>query len=913
MILKKGKKEYILLLLFPLIFSTICYFTIFTGEVANYYESVDTIIQNSFPDFVIKKESDSFLYTEQFQKQTIMELFPLDEYTHIGILKTSTIVNNNKSLKLTVISAEQEIYQKYYNFTLNNGEVFLDSSLRNLIPSSNELNFSFINKSKGSVNITLSIKGYAFLNSIFPKEFLSIIDYRTYPLNNMDNKYILITDKTFDTIFRGKIENFQFTDYFLFKFSRRILYSQKVDEMLKYINSIESEIKFHFQVVGKKNDFYYTLKWKLEYNKELYLVVELLQLGLLFILASLITFLFISITSESYINKQREKYALFRLRGGKRYELFKEIILISMKNFFYTYFVVSILALSYVMIFYSSLLHYRWIFGSFALTLFGFEFCIINLQILFLIRYLKVEQNKQFIYENNNYEYFLRKLGRMISVVFKELVLPLIPTLTIGIIFYYYIFEFMFGIELYVNYWILGLFYLFFITISFFISKKRIYWIGTQTINVLNKIEGVITYSKKATRKIIVKNQKMLKLLTIFILILSSYLSIIDSYNRYQLKNKEFNDLGDLTIVYPALNNEMVQHSLKNFVSNSVEISYREATSIVKSDLGTYVRHIKIDIFAINNSKIMEFVKINKFSENYEGSKDVNKSLTEIYENTNKIIISQDIASKIEKEIGDTFAFYTYDDFTGDDWTKKEIVDVVDTIPLFSWLSFYYFQGDDSTYYPRFMLVNDKAFNQQNFFEDTVSILTLKETLDKSTVIKEIMRINQEQHLDIQILDYSTHLIPRDYSYLLTRFSQTIAYLILFSLVVLILIVSYTIEISQKQLRYFSVFFARGVSIKKGIFISLMPLLLFFYYLILIGNSLGWFFTYLFTLELQPFNYLKVNLALFPYSFVSFSLQLLIISFITCIVGLINYLKLRKSIPVINDTIGKELDLERLN
>jgi len=128
--------------------------------------------------------------------------------------------------------------------------------------------------------------------------------------------------------------------------------------------------------------------------------------------------------------------------------------------------------------------------------------------------------------------------------IIKDLLFSLIPTL-FCVLLYFFLFAMLLGNEVFVNYWILGLFYVAVLMLSFIITRNRILRVGTLIFSVFSKLYNIFSYTKEFSQKVLLKRLKMSKLLIVYIIILSLFFSMFDSFNSYETRNEVYNEIKD--------------------------------------------------------------------------------------------------------------------------------------------------------------------------------------------------------------------------------------------------------------------------------------------------------------------------------------------------------------------------------
>ena len=122
----------------------------------------------------------------------------------------------------------------------------------------------------------------------------------------------------------------------------------------------------------------------------------------------------------------------------------------------------------------------------------------------------------------------------------------------------------------------------------------------------------------------------------------------------------------------------------------------------------------------------------------------------------------------------------------------------------------------------------------------------------------------------------------------------------LFTVIIFCLIFFFYIfyfEVIKFQINNFRIFFARGLSLKKGMLNAVLPVFLFTIGYILMGFILGFSLLLIVLTTIQPEYYLKIPISIFPLSFSLFMGQIIFLSFVLLLAGLFSYRKLQQQIP----------------
>jgi len=887
-------------LIVPLILSSICFITIYSNDLTIYYGNYDEIISDSFTDYMAIKENVSYLYTEDYIDINIQAQLQLDEYSHIGFMSSTIEINHTETFPVTVIWAPEEFYNNQCNLSIEENGFLIDSSLRDKNLNISQLLFtSFQFEGSLNVNNTLLFQGFVPLSKIAQMKILEAFFYKY-----IDGNCMFINDETFDNLFGGYFSQIETQEAFIFKFKRSQIYNQPIENIITYLATEEEKIHYIFEVDAEDINnnriiIQYSLKGQLELFNSNFQEVRVFQRISLYLLISIIVILSLVFTSQGYLNSQKNRIALFKMRGGKDYQISLTFVSTEIKAIGIVFILSYIYSLIYLRITEPLFLRFGLNYAKLAGTVLAFVVLSGSFQLFLLI-----QKTRRTINEANIDSTLFRKLYN----IAKEIFILLIPV-ALATLFFISIYLLLFGNENDINYWLFGIFCAVLLIFSLLLNKHRILKIGTLVNLLFAKFYSVFKYTKNLSRKVLIKEKGIAKLLVIYVMVISLFFSVLDSFATFNIRNEAYNEIGDLTIVYPIASSNDVYNQLSDYVDSSIDFyhTYFRTEVISLTDTqGTF--SYSLDGFIINQSKIQNLFDSQQYKEEYSGEKNIEDIKQEFENKTNSVIIPKGLSELINKSTGNYFS-YTHSS-TGNLKYTKEIIDVVDIIPTFSWLSFYYFTLSPEN--PYYVLLNGNNSDVSSYESvDTLSILFLKNGTTKEQFISLINSWNSEYHYDISVIDFGhTKLVDTDYSDVFLRSEQLITIIIILSILLSYYIFEYCRQVFNEQLDGFSVFFARGISIKQGIFFALVPLLLFLYFLMVFGNLFGWIFTSILSYNFQPYDYLKIRISVFPYSLLALLLQFVYLTTITSISGFIHFRKLKKALPAIQEFDNPLFELE---
>ncbi|MHA1201611.1 MAG: hypothetical protein ACTSQ4_03720 [Candidatus Heimdallarchaeaceae archaeon] len=885
------KKTYFIYLFLPLLLTSLCFFAVYGSNLASYYENYEGIISSSFPDYAILKENSSIFLNSSYDKTVVIENISLDDYSHIGFFTCQTTLGYFNSSDFVIICAPVEYYRSYVNLSLSYNEIYLESSLRNeFFNDTNSILSTFKISESISLNRTLTINNFIQKSDFFVNDMF-FIESKIF----IESKYLFMTDITFEAIFKNHLQLIKYYEMYLFQFERQEIYSQPISKLKSYLQVKETEINNYFDYDYQGIEYFFqqrTLKEQLTYLDDNYTVLNFIQLLGLYMLIVIFTVIILSYTSETYVLNQREKIALFRIRGGKRSEIFKyfvrnEIIVILLT--FCTSYMFSLMFLVFTE---PSFLKFRENYLILGASQFVFILSAGAFQTIKVIRKL-TKKRIEIVLEKT----LLQKVKNIIKDLFY---------LSIPVIFYLILLVLLLGIfwtfemTIIENAWILISFICSLLVFYFLILKDKYLSAGLMIIKLLSKRIHIFNYTKALSQRILSKRLRISKLTIMLILILSFSFSSLDSFKFYKVKSENYNQIGDLTLIFPTSSAERVQQSLAQYVNISIEfqhIQFDKNYITQENDPST----LTIDGYIINKSKITYLFNNEKFSEAYSGQRNLEGIKNKFMTQQNTSIISEELASRLKMEINNSIIF-SLSEFENP--YRLEIIDVVSITPIFSWLS-KYFTGSRVAFSPSYILLNSDFESNISQIGDlnTISTLILSESKDIEIVKERISTLNENEHLGINILDFQQiNFADEDYLDLIIKPHFLIFIISVIGFALLFFLFDYSNYVFKKQIDGFRVFFSRGISIKTGIVLGLLPMFLFLSYISLIGNLFGWFLGFLLISILQPVAYIKFSLYVYPQSFIFLISQFIIIMLMVSIIGYTNYRKLKMNIPSVENS-----------
>lgn len=420
--------------------------------------------------------------------------------------------------------------------------------------------------------------------------------------------------------------------------------------------------------------------------------------------------------------------------------------------------------------------------------------------------------------------------------------------------------------------------------------------IGKNLISLLKSLSTISKHTLKVSKNVIRANSLIIQMLILFGFISSFFVVSIDTINHYNDINQKFNSIGEIIIYYPEENEEFVKFQLANFTEHSLEIEFVVSSMNFKIDENNTISR-GVRIFLLNNSTITQFFNQEVIKTKYSGFYEPSQLVEELNNDCNKSIVNQAYADLAAVQLGEAteLSLPIVDDsgFYPEDWYNITFLDVVEFIPLFSGIS----QEEP------FAILNKEITHNRTEVDirSVYQILWLRENSTVQILKDFIENINKELNLEIEIFEVDDKILFTD-SYWLPSVLETLI-ISLFSVIIICLIFffyGFYSDVIKYQINNFRTFFARGLSIKRGIIYSVLPVFLFTLGYILLGFVLGMSLLSIVLTTIQPEYYLKIKIAILPYSFILFVGQIAILCCVLFFAGIIAYRRLQQQIPTID-------------
>jgi len=898
-----GYNNKYLLLLIPLMLSSIILFTIYNSVYSTYYYNYKKLITDDLPDYGIYLENKTIYQDSNIGKTSFLKEYNLEKISNVGYFHAMITVNNNVSLPFTVFWASDNYFKDYTNLTIQQNEIFLDSNLKSQfhLELNSSITFQFSVGSYVNHSTDLIFNRYVSLNHLF-----DIVNYLSEDLLilNEGEFFSIITTSTFKEQFENFVSDLRLSNIVLFEYNNEILKAKNPKTIDNYLYNQQEKINNYF---GYSIDYYnYN---QVELRLRTYSLDNLLKeldetknnfSRTYIIYYYLVCFIFsvyiIKYTVSTYSLTQYSKIRFFLIRGGRRYNLILSFITNELRMILVgiiPLFSISILIFS---IFSRSLLLFRYIYFmilSFNVqSLFLFGAC----QLFFMMK--TIDNKKLFTLRTRDVKYTKKIL------IFHNLVSSLYSLIIVFIIFYFFR-TFIFSIlvshtygdsspSLFFN--VLFLYISLIITIILMLKNLSL-WVGTKILYLIKYVNKIGKYSYKSTINTIKQNSILAQLLIIFSLLLSFSLVVMDSYSNYTTQHYKLNQRGDIVVSYPLNEINFSQINLAPYCKSSIEIFHGTTLIPVQNEQNEFF-DMFLNVYLINYTKIPLIFNLDKFNKNYFGYKNSTELIEKFSTDNSSIIINKSFSEMASVKQNDYIYIPTRDEYFIEGKTiytyNATILDVSQFIPFFS----------GNSPYDSFAIASSKfeARNLTRLGVQTVfQIIWLKDDVSLDQFRSEIVKLNEEYNIEInEIKPNNLNLFNEDYFLNTPILKQLlITIIIILCLYQLLFYVSYFQNLIESQINSYGIFFSRGLSLKKGLVLAFLPVFLFSISYILLGSFIGYIISFFTIKAFQPPYYLSIKIVLWPHSLISLLIQILIISLVVLFSSLISYSRLKKMIPIV--------------
>ncbi len=886
--MKWDKVKILVLLFLPLLFSSVTTYIVYSSHFNNYHMHFHNLKMESFPDYSFLIQDELKMLDTDFDMNTFLNQYNLESATYIGRLRCNLIINSS-TYDTVLLWAPEDYYLEHSKATIIDNEILMDESfaaLENIeLNQDFFLNFSYVNN---NITVSTQVGNFIELEDVLTSRVIS-----SSWSKSEGEKYMFLLSETFENLFGSFFENL--TIYYLpmFEFSEEALNTFLPHQMEGFLVEKRIEIDAYFAYSYNSTNSYESrlrtssLEWKLSQFSDNFKEYTWSRVAVFYIIGFGFCAVVITNTSRGFFSSQKDRIEFYYLRGSKRVDFLSDFLKLESKLAFYSLLVGFSVSTLIMGIMQPRLLSSAYNHGLNVLVNCLSIICYCSLQ------YIVSTDCLSAIYRRNEKkEKFL--LNRIIFA-FKNGLQWIVLCITFAVGLCLFLFTSVQEVEQSAIFlFIYALVIL--LVLLLVISRRTIVWIGKILISLLNNLSSISKHTLKVSKKVIRVNSLIIQMLILFGFVSSFFIVSFDTINHYNDINHKFNSIGEIIIHYPEENAELVKFQLANFTEHSLEIEFVVSSMNFMIDETTSISR-GVRIFLLNNSSITQFFSQEIIKTKYSGFYESEQLIEELNNDYNKSIINQAYADLASVQLGETtkLSLPTTDDFGfyPEDWYNITLLDVVEFVPLFSGIS----QEQP------FAILNRKI--TQNRTEiDIRSIYQILWLRDNSTiqVLKNfIENINKELNLEIEIFQVDDKILFTD-EYWLPSVLETLI-ISFFSIIIMCLVFffyGFYSDVIKYQINNFRTFFARGLSIKKGIIYSVLPVFLFTLGYIFLGFVLGISLLSIVLTTIQPEYYLKIKLAILPYSFILFASQIFILCSVLFFAGIIAYKKLQQQIPTID-------------
>ncbi len=886
--MKKWRKTKILILLFlPLLFSSVTTYIVYSSHIINYHEHFNIIKDKTFPDYSILIEDELPLLEPDFDRESFLKQFKLESVVYVGRLNCELVINSS-TYDTEIFWAPEEYYLEHSKVAIYENEILMDESILNSenIEMNQELSLNF---SYNNNNLTISTQVGNFIDS---GDVLTSQVTSSYISKVAEIKYLFLLSRTFDEMFGDFFENLTIQYLILFEFSENIISSYLPHQLDDFLFERRIELDYYFDYTYNRTNHIESvsrsssLESQFSSFKNNYLEETWFHVAVFYIVSFGICTVVITNTSRGFFKSQKEKIEFYYLRGSKKVDFLHDFLKLESKLAVYVLligFLISTLMMG--------ILQPRLLLSGYNHALNLLVNCITAL-VYCSIQFTVSADSLSMIYRRNekNELFVLNK----IFIAFKNGLQWIILCIALAVSLYLYLFSSIEEVEFSAKF-----FYIYTLVILavllLIISRKAIIWIGERAISVVNHLSSVSKYTLKISRRVIRANSLVIQMLILFGLVCSFFVVGVDTINHYNDINQQSNSIGDIVITYPDKNAELVNSHLANFTEHSLEIEFAVSSMSFMIDGSSVSTGVKV--FLLNSSSISDLLSLESFKQKYSGIYEPDQLIEDFNTNWNLSIINRAYAELASLQLGETteLSILIRDEspFYTEDWYNITILDIAEFIPLLSGIS----QEKPIAILNKEITNNRTEIDIQSIYQ----ILWLNDNSSVQILEEFIENINKELNLGIEIFHVDDKVIFTD-RYWLPSVLETLILSLLTVMIVSLAFFFYGFytEIIKFQIQNFRTFFARGLSIKKGILYSVLPVFLFTLGYILMGFIIGVALLAIVLTTIQPKYYLKIPVSVFPFSFTFLTGQIVILCSVLLLVGIISYRRLQRHIPTVD-------------
>lgn len=884
---KGGRKRFILVFL-PLIFSTLITFFVYSGQFSNYYENYNQILDLTYPDYSFIITGEFLILEPDFDLELFYQRFNLESVTYYAYLDCDTMINSTiYSTKL--LWAPSSYYTKYSYLDIENGTFYLDITLSEVLDLELTQNISISFQFESTqTEVELPFGNYFENKDIFSFESFIFSSH-----SDIYQKYIFVDVETFQNLIEGFIGNTVIHYVPLFEFSDSFLHSYPPHQAVGFLKEKREELDFYFNYVfhasNSKESYIRSniLENKLRSFFDNYREYTFPRIIIFYVICFFFCFFVLNRTIRTYFQSQKEKIIFWYLKGKKRYSMINDCLKSQVIISLFIIIISFILSILLMYIFTPDLISFGYYYNMnfliiLAITIFYSSIQIIS-QMNLLSRFYQRNQNEEIS--------FLDKIIKISKMLLKWIFIFIV----FGASFYLFLFTAIERIEMTggIFLFIFGILYL--VILTFILSEKNIIWLGTILISLLERISILGRFSLKASKRTLRTNTNFIQLILLFCLICNFFLAGSDTIGHYNQINQKYNSIGDISLSYPESSADLVNTNLLNYSVFSTEIQFISIK--MHFEIEPHVeKSYGICIFFIDENTSSRIFDSEIFKDKYSGLYDSQDIFSKLYANSSLAVINQALAEISFININETIVLPIFlkdsGEFYSTDLYDVTVVDTFDFAPFFSNIA----QERPLVILNKKILVNRDQIAITKRFQ----IMWVENTTIKNGLLDQVNYLNEKYNAKIHLIDsFSFEILTDSYwiQSVLKRFLIILFITLLLGLAAFF--TKYSFEIVDSQVNSFRAFFARGLSIKKGIFYAILPALVITFCSVFIGYLLSIILLLIVIYSSQPQYYLKVTLFLFPYSFVFIISILVLLCSITVFSGWKNYRSIKKHIPLV--------------
>ncbi len=904
-----NRTAYVFYLLLPLIFSTLIFSLLFISHPINQQNIYSNHLENHLGDYIFLEEGGSLCQERKYETNNeFMEEYKIEHIQYLHHLEANTTINGSSS-HMTIMWASTTFYELFFNVSLLKNQFMISSiddpfSIGKIIP----VKISIGSTVQQTTNLSLTYWPHT-------NDHLSYSDTLNYFIDRLKiTPTLFLTTEIFEEIFVGTdLEDIKIVYWTIFDFQNDYLVKYRPRKASEILEQTTFKLKRHLE----SHSQYYTAYIKMLYNdlfsnfmpKALYKSLRLADIygentpiPSLYYISLILCLGFISLLlkrfSEIFNEAQKDKYAYFLIKGGRKQDLMKQ----TSKNYLMTsslvVFICLIIEFSISFLIWFDIF-YSW--GQFIVYIFTLLICSNFLIMLVQFRHLI----RTFSYNNSEVEN-----NTFIKILVKDSLgkfLPGFGIIMVGTFTTIFLFAnniIMEGLYLLIISIVVTILVLITALIYIFL-RNYLQFFGVliaHLVSSLVKINKYIRYTFEFTLR---KTIKRAWIIVLFSLIISVPLLSIDSFSHYRSRNVSLNQFYDVTIEFPPENTNYVNFFLNNMTQEKIDVYLSKHIQLVTRKVGWYIETEEVHGYWF----FLNITDIDSFSsqapmKNYKGLKH-DHFPKDLFLNSNKsCIINKKHAEltnmKANHEYTSDFVTGSKDTFQTYQTTYNiSIADIGLFIPFFSWLMSLETSKDQN------MLLTTTEF-ESNFTKvglwSTYRHILLPDNISKNEFSNYLNFLNNKYQLDITLLDFGDYYL---YQYLHPYATPEMIIVQTISLSLGVIFVSIYIILYAKQnldelYSKLSILYSKGLKSKQGIMLSSLSVTLMVIVLNLVSFifSLGMVKFFLIISKRKYYN-IPLRIHLFPLSLTFVSIMTVISILLVFVLSFIHYLHTKERVQIL--------------